>query len=430
LTCKIKGCEAKGKASGVLRAKWIGRVGLDGFPLTQEASNLILVLHNSSGGVMEQKNALSRRVFLGSGFAATLSTSVTRAGSPVSGSPEKLDPTKILNYKPEMDYRRLGNSDIFLSVISLGGLVAVESVYHYGIDHGVNTIHMAKGYLGGRAIETLGKVFKTRRKDVYLAVKDTFTNIDEVLKKLNTDYIDFLMFNRHDAQSVADPAIAESFEKYKKEGKVRFAGLTSHGDVKEATAAGVDSGVFSLLMPVLNQPNLEAMDTELARAHEKGVGIMAMKTMKGLDENLQVAYLKKVLQNPAVTTVLKGIGSFEMFDSYLSAARESLSVAEDKSLYRHAQRNRRVNCMMCDECRKVCPYGVEVSTILRAKEYYAEQLGDWNTAVEAYRSISGDKVGDGRCLLCGQCEPACPNGIDIVNRITAARRLFDRISLV
>ncbi len=380
---------------------------------------------------MGQKIGLSRRSFLRAGFGVTAAgVKTVRAGSPVAFSGAELDPTRILNYKPEMKYRQLGNTDLFLSVISLGGLVAVESVYHYGIDHGVNMVHIAKGYLGGRAIETLAKVLKTRRKEVYLAVKDTFTNIDEVLKKLNTDYIDFLMYNRHSAEKVDDPEILESYERYRKAGKVRFAGLTSHGDVKAATAVGIESGVFTLVMPVLNQPNLEAMDTELARARERGVGIMAMKSMKGLEGDLQTAYLKKVLQNPAVTTVLKGIGSFEMFDSYLSAARENLSKAEDRSLDRYAQRNRRANCMMCDECRAACPYGMEISSILRSKDYYAEQVGDWETALETYHSIAPDKLGDGRCLLCSQCEPACPNGIDIVERMRVARRLFDRSSLV
>ncbi len=370
-----------------------------------------------------EKHAFTRRNFIGAGLGATIGVGAARGGS--FAGQDQVDPTKILNYRPEMEYRRLEMTDTWLSVISLGGLVAVESVYHYAIDHGVNTVHMADGYLGGRAIETLGKVFKTRRKDVYLAVKDTFDDIDVVLKQLNTDYIDFLMYPRHKADEVDDPEMLESLEKYQKAGKVRFAGLTSHGDVKAATAAGIESGVFSLVMPVLNQPNLEAMDSDLARARQKGVGIMAMKTMKGIeDDNLQVGYLKKVLQNPAVTTVLKGFGSFEMFDSYLSAARETLSAAEDRSLYRHAQANRQSNCMMCDACREACPNGVEISTILRSKDYYAEQLGDWETALETYRGIPAGKVGDDRCLLCGDCEPACPNGIDIVNRTTAARRLF------
>ncbi len=214
-----------------------------------------------------EKHAFTRRNFIGAGLGATFGVGAARGGS--FGGQDQVDPTKILNYRPEMEYRRLEMTDTWLSVISLGGLVAVESVYHYAIDHGVNTVHMADGYLGGRAIETLGKVFKTRRKDVYLAVKDTFDDIDVVLKQLNTDYIDFLMYPRHKADEVDDPEILESLEKYQKAGKVRFAGLTSHGEVKAATAAGIESGVFSLVMPVLNQPNLEALDSDLARARQK-----------------------------------------------------------------------------------------------------------------------------------------------------------------
>ncbi len=63
----------------------------------------------------------------------------------------------------------------------------MEPVHHYAIDRGVNLVHIAADYLGGRAIVALGNVLKTRRKDVYLAVKDNFSDIDETLKILNTD---------------------------------------------------------------------------------------------------------------------------------------------------------------------------------------------------------------------------------------------------
>lgn len=86
-----------------------------------------------------------------------------------------------------MRYRPVGDTGIQLSVISLGGSVMMEPVHHYAIDRGVNLVHIAADYLGGRAIVALGNVLKTRRKDVYLAVKDNFSDIDETLKILNTD---------------------------------------------------------------------------------------------------------------------------------------------------------------------------------------------------------------------------------------------------
>jgi hypothetical protein len=233
------------------------------------------------------------------------------------------------------------------------------------------------------------------------------------------------MFNRHWAFSATDARIAETFEKLKNQGKVRYAGLTTHGMVKSTTAAGLRTGFYNVVMPVLNQPNLEAMDEELRLARQRGVGVMAMKTMKGLRGlDAEVAYLKKLLSNPAVTTVTKGIGSFDMFDAYLAALKEPLTSTEDRALYRYAQLNRASNCMLCDACKQACPLGVEISTILRCKDYYYEQMRDVETALRTYRDIPLEKVGNEACRLCKKCESACPNGIAIVERLLAARELF------
>jgi hypothetical protein len=328
-----------------------------------------------------------------------------------------------------MKYRPMGNTGVFVSEISLGGLVMAEAVHRYAIEHGVNLVHVAWDYLGGQSIKTLGAGLKSMRDRIYIALKDDYPNIDEALKVLNTDHVDFLMFNRHWAFTATDARIAETFEKLKNQGKVRFAGLTSHANVKDATGAGIRSGFYNVVMPVLNQPNLEAMAEELRLAQQRGVGVMAMKSMKGLRGiDLEVAYLKKMLSNPAVTTVTKGIGSFDMFDAYLEALKEPLSSAEDRALYRYAQANRSSNCMMCGDCQRACPLGVEVSTVLRCKDYYYDQVKDVQTALRTYRDIPPEKVGSESCRLCKKCESACPNGIPIVERLMAAREVFARMA--
>jgi hypothetical protein len=236
------------------------------------------------------------------------------------------------------------------------------------------------------------------------------------------------MFNRHFPFSATDATIAETFEKLKNQGKVRFAGLTTHGMIKATTAAGLRSGFYNVVMPVLNQPNLEALDEELRLARQRGVGVMAMKTMKGLKGlDSEVAYLKKLLTNPALTTVTKGIGSFEMFDAYLKALQQPLTSAEDRALERYGQINRSNNCMLCDDCRQACPQGVEISTILRCKDYYYEQMRDLETALRTYHAIPLEKVGNQACLFCKKCESACPNGIAIVDRLMAAREVFTKM---
>jgi hypothetical protein len=202
----------------------------------------------------------------------------------------------------------------------------------------------------------------------------------------------------------------------------------THGDVKAVTAIGVRSGLYTVVAPSLNQPGLEALGEELRAAHQKGVGVMAMKTMRGLGLGLQAPYLKQILRNPAISSVLKSIGSYEVFDAYQKAIHEPLTAQEARVLYAHAEANRANNCMMCDECKRACPRGVEVSTVLRCHDYYYGQMGDLETAVSTYSAIPSQKLGSAECRLCAKCEIACPNGIQIVKRLDAARDLFAQLA--
>jgi predicted aldo/keto reductase-like oxidoreductase len=116
-----------------------------------------------------------------------------------------------------------------------------------------------------------------------------------------------------------------------------------------------------------------------------------------------------------------------MFEAYLQALNQPLTSAEDRALYRYAQENRSSNCMLCDDCKRACPLGVEISTVLRCKDYYYDQMKDVHTALSTYRGIPVEKVGNESCPLCKICESVCPNGISIVERLMAARKLFPRM---
>lgn len=374
---------------------------------------------------------LNRRQFLQSGTLAAVGISLgANQQSKQEQKSEKPDPKKILNYHPDMRYRRSGNSDIYFSVLSLGGIGIKKEVALYALDHGVNLVHMASDYNFGSSIKVLGSILKERRDKVYIALKDSFYNgsledIDKPLKTMNTDYVDFLMFNRHSASKVNDPRIAEQFEKWKAQGKVRFAGLTTHEAVKDCLSIGIKSGSYSLIQPVINQPNLELLQEELKQAQEKGIGIMAMKTMKGIADEMQMALLKKILTNPAITTVNKGFKSFDMFDMFLKTAKETLTSQEDFDLYRYAQGNRSNNCLMCGQCQRACPQQIEIPTLLRCKDYYFDQMKDRHQATEAYQAIPVERRFNDVCSLCGKCEQVCPNGIQIVQRLREASEALE-----
>src|ERR1035437_7354493 len=110
----------------------------------------------------EIRGSMGRRAFL-----QTSALAGALAGAAVAVSPANAQTPKILNQQPGMKYRPLGATGIQLSEISLGGLVSVEAVLHYGIEKGVNLVHVAEAYLGGQSIVTLGKVMATKRDKVY-----------------------------------------------------------------------------------------------------------------------------------------------------------------------------------------------------------------------------------------------------------------------
>jgi aryl-alcohol dehydrogenase-like predicted oxidoreductase len=158
-----------------------------------------------------------------------------------------------------MQYRKLGISNVKVSVICLGtwefgqsdewgsGKVAeYEGVIDSAIDAGVNFIDTAELY--GKSEEILGELLRGRREKVVLATKiggyqwdyDTMrSKLERSLKRLQTDYVDLYqihwpkirgLFHGTCPSNMEDEDyehIASSMERLKKEGLIRTAGVSN-----------------------------------------------------------------------------------------------------------------------------------------------------------------------------------------------------------
>ena len=384
------------------------------------------------GTVKNGRKQLSRRDFLQSGALAAMALGavpVTRQQT--ENRKEEPDPAKIRNYSKDMKYRQVGNTGVFLSALCMGGGdLSNSAVVNRAIESGVNVFHTGLDYRNANSMAVLAEAVKTKRDKIHIALKDVFpkeapNDIDAVLKMLGTDYVDFIFYARHKAEEIISPEIRGQFEDFKAKGKVRYCGLSTHGEVKACIAAAVDCGMYSVIHAALPQSGMELAAEELKKAGEKGIGIIPFKSMRDIkDPGLQIAQFKKLLSNPMITSVNRGLPSLEMLETYLKAVRETLTAGEDVSLYRHARMNRSDSCAMCGMCEKVCPRKIEISAILRAKTYYHDQLGDRDMALSTYRELSPDRRHDGNCQECRSCEAACPNGIQIVRKMNEADGLF------
>ena len=200
-----------------------------------------------------------------------------------------------------MEYRRLGKTDMQVSVIGFGasplgdvfdvtdeqeGMRAV----HLAIDQGINFFDVAPFYGDTLAEKRLGNALITKRKNVFLATKccrygngvfdfsyqRVLSSLDESLKRLQTDYVDLLQVhdiefgNREQVLNEAIPAVLRA----KEQGKARyvgFSGLPVRYLAEIARQVSVDTvlswGHYTLL-------NDEINDELVPLSQEKGFGLM------------------------------------------------------------------------------------------------------------------------------------------------------------
>lgn len=104
-------------------------------------------------------------------------------------------------------------------------------------------------------------------------------SVEESLKRVGTDYFDILMCP-HGAGSYEEVQIEETFttfDQLKREGKVRFLGVSTHNDPAGVLRAARETGKYDVAMVAYNIINGGYMEREIELAKESGMGVIAMK---------------------------------------------------------------------------------------------------------------------------------------------------------
>jgi len=104
-------------------------------------------------------------------------------------------------------------------------------------------------------------------------------SVEESLKRVGADYFDILMCP-HGADSLEEVQIEETFttfEQLRKDGKVRFLGVSAHNDPAGVLRGARETGLYHVAMVAYNIINGGYMEREIELAKESGMGIIAMK---------------------------------------------------------------------------------------------------------------------------------------------------------
>ena len=105
------------------------------------------------------------------------------------------------------------------------------------------------------------------------------TSIEGSLKRTGIEYFDILMcpHGANCPEEVQIPEIYSTLEKLKKDGKVRFLGVSSHNDPAGVVRAAAASGKYDVAMCAYNVINGGYLEDAIETAHKAGMGIIAMK---------------------------------------------------------------------------------------------------------------------------------------------------------
>jgi aryl-alcohol dehydrogenase-like predicted oxidoreductase len=162
-----------------------------------------------------------------------------------------------------MEYRKLGSSDLNVSVVGLGtnnfgvritDMAQSASVVDASIDAGINFIDTANGYGGGQSEVHIGEALKGGKRDkVILATKFNLNKmegqsvrdrinqeIDISLEKLKTDYVDLYQIH-FPGEETSHEEVLEPMNDLVKAGKVRYIGECNYSGWRHAQSDAVSA---------------------------------------------------------------------------------------------------------------------------------------------------------------------------------------------
>lgn len=377
-----------------------------------------------------------------------------------------------------MKYRKFGKLDFEASNLGFGCMrlpvidgdngkihedEAIKMI-RYAIDNGVNYIDTAYPYHQGNSEVLVGKALKDGyREKVKLATKlpmwlcetteDFDKYLNEQLKKLDTEYIDFYLLHSLSAKSWSKAkklGVLSFLDKALADGRIKYAGFSFHDEL-DTFKEIVDSYDWSFCQIQLNymDENYQAGIEGLKYAYNKGLAVIIMEPIKGgklakepsgdlkdlweksgVNRTPAELALRWVWNHPEVTLVLSGMSSMEQVKANIETASNVTPLSlDDKELQLiegikeiYSSRNR-VGCTSCRYCVP-CPNKVAIPDIFEIyNNYFVYELT--TEGIKSYEKMKKSGIDASNCIECGQCESACPQHLDIIQHLKEAHLVLN-----
>lgn len=319
-----------------------------------------------------------------------------------------------------MDYVTLGKTGITVCKNGFGalpiqrvGFDEAKALLLRAYEGGIRFFDTARFYTDSE--EKIGYAFSDIRDKIYIATKtaaqdaETFRReLETSLSNLKTDYIDIYQF--HNPSFCPKPGdgtgLYEAMLEAKREGKIRFIGITNHR-LSVANEA-IDSGLYDTLQFPFSYLATDK-DIEIVKAcKDKNMGFIAMKGLSGgLITNSAAAYAF-IAQYDNVLPIW-GVQRMNELEEFLSYNEAPPSMSSDiKELI---EKDRELLsgdfCRGCGYCMP-CPVGIEINNCARMSLLIRRSPSELQLTPEVQAKMK--KIED--CLHCNSCKSKCPYGLD------------------
>ena len=380
-----------------------------------------------------------------------------------------------------MLYRKMKKADPELSILGFGAMrlpvlpdghvdePEATRMIRYAIDHGVNYVDTAYPYHNGESEPAVGKALEDGyRERVNLATKlpswliksreDMDRYLDEQLKKLQTDRIDFYLIHGLILpfwESLSSLGVLEFLDDAIADGRIRYAGFSFHDTTrlfKEIVKAY--DWTFAQIQYNFMDEDYQAGTKGLRYAAKKGLGMVIMEPIRGgllarevpgITEIWKKAPVQRtpaewalrwVWNHPEVTVVLSGMSTFDQVVQNVAFAENGLPGSlgrKELAVYAKVRKEFRkrmaIPCTGCKYCQP-CPHGVSIPECFEL--YNQAHMYDAKESVQqAYTAFLGG-IFDGVptyascCQDCGECEEKCPQGLPIRENLRKVSEFFGR----
>lgn len=378
-----------------------------------------------------------------------------------------------------MKYRQLGKTGLLISEIGFGG----EWLERHPEEHSIELIKYAHSCginiidcwmadpksrtIIGEAIKEcrdewhvqghIGSVWKDGQYNKTRDMKYVRPAFEDLLTRLQTDYIDFGMIHFVDADKEWEEIQKSDYLEYifdlKAKGVIRHIGMSSHNPLvaKKAAESGyVDLILFSInpafdMLPPNEDINkmfedfsedLSGIDPNRALLYktceERGVGITVMKPYAGgrlFDKDMSPfgvsltpsQCIHYVLNRPAVVAAMCGYDTAEQIDQAVHYEDATDDEKDYASVIASAPfHSYKGQCTYCGHC-KPCPVDIDIAMVNKYLDLATIQSEVPQSIRSHYIELSHHAS---ECIGCSGCESRCPFSVKVTDKMKVAAELF------